>query len=712
MIKDLVNILTPAYNGEKFISRLLDSVLSQTYPYISMIIINDGSTDKTKEIVEQYIPKFKKKNFNLIIYDQINGGVSNAINNGLKIVDGEFLVWPDIDDWYASPNAIEKLVNALKSHDDDVAVARCAYNRINENKMNLIRVDYPCMGNEPKNIFEEAVKGSQHFWLEPGGWMIKTKFLDEFIPHREIYQSRLTGQNTQILWPYLFYKKCISVEEPLFSYLIRKNSHSRAFFSNLELKIKQQDEIYDTFKTVLKSIKGLDENKAKSLLINRKINLLKQKYHYLRLAGKWKEMHECYNQIHDLNKGHSINKKMRIKNIISYIPIIRDLLLKKKKKTLINIFIVLSLIINIIFATMYTSPKIARKYYNYKFTPISYNSEKDFENKFRASTLTLLNDNIATDESIIYYHKIDDFIHHILKGKELYSVFEYGEFGYFLHYLFQYAATNGDEKTLKEIKRRIDYGLLKQTGDFQVVRNDQCAYGCILLDLYNKYGDNKYKKIVDKMVNRLDSIDKTDGIVKYREYVHRQDVDCIGLVCPFLNMYSQIFKDNRTNEISAKMINQYARYGMDYYTGLPSQAYDTKSKIKIGYANWGRGCGWLCLGLSNVNKNYLDSISLKRISTLDSTLISMAPLYGQYLGQENESNIDMSSTIFILYYLKTKNIINLSKKEFINVISTYVSSDGFIKYNSPSISRPKEKPNSFQNHHVGQALALLMLTMQ
>ena len=140
---------------------------------------------------------------------------------------------------------------------------------------------------------------------------------------------------------------------------------------------------------------------------------------------------------------------------------------------------------------MYTSPKIARKYYNYKFTPISYNSEKDFENKFRASTLTLLNDNIATDESIIYYHTIDDFIHHILKGKELYSVFEYGEFGYFLHYLFQYAATNGDEKTLKEIKRRIDYGLLKQTGDFQVVRNDQCAYGCILLDLYNKYGDNR-----------------------------------------------------------------------------------------------------------------------------------------------------------------------------------------------------------------------------
>lgn len=713
MTKDLVNILTPAYNGEKFISRLLDSVLSQTYPHISMIIINDGSTDKTKEIIEKYIPKFKKKNFDLKLYNQINGGLSNAINNGLKFVDGEFLVWPDIDDWYASPNAIEKLVNALKSHGDDVAVARCGYNRIHEDNMNLIRIDYPCMNKDPQNIFEEAVKGSPNFWLEPGGWMIKTKFLDEFIPHREIHQSRLTGQNTQILWPYLFYKKCISVEEPLFSYLIRKNSHSRAFFNNLDLKVKQQDEIYDTFKAVLKSIKELDENKAKSLLVNRKINLLKKKYYYLCLAGKWKEMHKCYKQICNINKEHSISKKMKIKNIISYIPIIRDFLFKKdKKKISISILIILSLFINIIFTIIYVSPKIARKYYNYEFKSINYYDENDFENKFKSSTLTLLNDNIATDESIIYYHTIDDFMHHILKGKELYSVFQYGEFGYFLHYLFQYATNKGDEQTLKRIKDRIDNDLLKQTEVFQISRNDQCAYGCILLDLYNKYGDKKYKKIVDKMINRLDSIDKIDGIVKYREYAHRQDVDCIGLVCPFLNMYSSVFNNHRTNEISAKMINQYAKYGMDHYTGLPSQAYDTKSNIKVGYANWGRGCGWLCLGLSNVNTNYLDSISLKRIATLDSTLISMGPLYGQYLGQQNESNIDMSSTIFILYYLKNKNIIHLNKKDFINTISAYVSSDGFIKYNSPSISRPKEKPNTFQKHHVGQALALLMLTME
>lgn len=714
MIKDLVTILTPAYNGEHLIIRLLDSILLQTYPHISMVVINDGSTDNTQKIVESYIPKFIHKGYQLTIHSQPNGGLSNAINNGLKYVEGEFLVWPDIDDWYASSEAISKLVAALKSYGDDVAVARCAYNRIKEEDMTVIRVDYPCMGNQPANIFEDAVKGAEHFWLEPGGWMIKTKFLDEFIPHREIYQSRLTGQNTQILWPYLFYKKCVAVEEPLFSYLIRKNSHSRAFFRDLDVKIKQQEEIYATFKAVLCSIRGLDQNTADELLINRRIYLLRLEYGYLQLAGRWNEMHKCYNQIKKISPNHSIGKRMKIKNMISFIPFARDIILNKKlnRRFLLTTLLIISLLINIIGIGIYMSPKIARKYYQCSFKPINYNSENDFEVKLRESTLSLLGDNVATDESVIYYHTVDDFLHHILKGNKLYSVFEYGEFGYFLHYLFQYALSRDNEPIMDEIKDRVDNGLLKGKDQLLISRNDQCSYGCILLDLYDKYGEQKYKKIADKMINRLDSIDKVDGIVKYRENTHRQDVDGIGLVCPFLNMYSSCFKDKRSAEIAAKMINQYARFGMDDSTGLPSQAYDTNSKVKIGYANWGRGCGWLCLGLSNLDKNYLDSTSVRKIRCLNKTLISMAPLYGQYLGQGDESKVDMSSTIFILYYLKNDRLLRLTNDKFIRTISSYVGSDGYLKYNSPTISRPNELPNAFQKHHVGQALALYILTLK
>lgn len=713
MIKDLVNILTPAYNGEKLITRLLDSVLLQDYPYISMIVINDGSTDRTQNIVEQYIPRFTEKGFQLKLFNQPNGGQANAINNGLKHVDGEFLVWPDSDDWYASPSAISKLVEALKSYDDEVAVAYCAYNRVLEDGMKLIRTDYPCLTPNPSNIFEDAVRGGAHFWLEPGGWMIKTKFLDEFIPNREIYQSRLTGQNTQILWPYLFYKKCISVEEPLFSYLIRKNSHSRAFFKDLDVKIKQQEEIYATFIAVLHSIKGLDRKTAEKLLITRRKYLLTQKFQYLQLAGRWDEMHKCYNQIKNLYINQSVERKIKIKNIISFIPLIRDIILNRRlnKKALFLILLIISVLINIIGIFIFVSPKIMRKYYQYSFEPINCNTENAFEARLKKSTLIMLEDNVATDESVIYYHTIDDFIHHVLK-RDKHSVFQYGEFGYFLHYLFQYSLYKGDEQIMNKIKDKVDKELLNAQGHLLISRNDQCSYGCILLDLYNKFGEQKYKISADKILNRLDSIDKVDGIVKYRENTHRQDVDVIGLVCPFLNMYSSQFKSKRCSEIAANMINQYARYGMDESTGLPSQAYDTNSKIKIGYANWGRGCGWFCLGISDLEKNNLDSISTKKIERLNKTLISMAPLYEQYIGQKDESKIDMSSTIFILYYLKKNHLLRFTKSSFIKTISPYISSDGYVKYNSPSIGRAYEIPNAFQKHHVSQALALYMLTLK
>jgi len=66
MNEKLVSIITPCYNGEKFINRYLDSLLGQTYSNIEIIFINDGSTDKTEEIVFSYKDNFKKKGIKFI----------------------------------------------------------------------------------------------------------------------------------------------------------------------------------------------------------------------------------------------------------------------------------------------------------------------------------------------------------------------------------------------------------------------------------------------------------------------------------------------------------------------------------------------------------------------------------------------------------------------------------------------------------------------
>ena len=103
MSQDLVSILTPCYNTGKYIHRLLDSVLSQTYSAIEMIVVDDGSTDNSKDIIKSYIPKFEARGYELKYLYQENSGQSVAIQKGLHLVNvwgiersGLLVGWSDV----------------------------------------------------------------------------------------------------------------------------------------------------------------------------------------------------------------------------------------------------------------------------------------------------------------------------------------------------------------------------------------------------------------------------------------------------------------------------------------------------------------------------------------------------------------------------------------------------------------------------------------
>ena len=115
MIEDLVSIIVPCYNGEKYISRFLDSIINQTYKKIELIIIDDGSTDNTHIIIEGYREKLKNEGMNLKYIYQTNQGQAEALNKGLEIVMGEYLTWLDSDD-ILTKDSIEKKVNFLKKN--------------------------------------------------------------------------------------------------------------------------------------------------------------------------------------------------------------------------------------------------------------------------------------------------------------------------------------------------------------------------------------------------------------------------------------------------------------------------------------------------------------------------------------------------------------------------------------------------------------------
>ncbi len=124
----LISIIVPAYNVEKYIKTCLDSLINQTYSNFEIIVINDGSTDQTEEILRSYQsnPKFR-------IYSQKNGGLSAARNRGIKLANGELVCFIDSDDSVKS-DYLEKLV-APFIEDVDVDITVCGYQEKFENSV-------------------------------------------------------------------------------------------------------------------------------------------------------------------------------------------------------------------------------------------------------------------------------------------------------------------------------------------------------------------------------------------------------------------------------------------------------------------------------------------------------------------------------------------------------------------------------------------------
>lgn len=116
----LISVIVPAYNVEKYIKTCLNSLINQTYSNFEIIVINDGSTDQTEEILRSYQsnPKFR-------IYSQENGGISAVRNRGIKLANGELVCLIDGDDSVKS-DYLEKLA-APFFEDLDVDITVCGY---------------------------------------------------------------------------------------------------------------------------------------------------------------------------------------------------------------------------------------------------------------------------------------------------------------------------------------------------------------------------------------------------------------------------------------------------------------------------------------------------------------------------------------------------------------------------------------------------------
>ena len=114
-MESIVSVIVPVYNVRRYLGACVDSLLGQTWPCLEVILVNDGSTDGSEQLCDEYADRDSR----VKVIHQINAGAANAKNAGLDVAHGDYIAFMDSDDW-AEPDWLEKMLSAAKAKDADV----------------------------------------------------------------------------------------------------------------------------------------------------------------------------------------------------------------------------------------------------------------------------------------------------------------------------------------------------------------------------------------------------------------------------------------------------------------------------------------------------------------------------------------------------------------------------------------------------------------
>jgi glycosyltransferase involved in cell wall biosynthesis len=211
---DLISVIIPVYNVEKYLRKCIDSVICQTYLNLEIILVDDGSPDLCPQICEEYAKRDKR----IRVIHQKNGGLSAARNAGIHAANGEYIGFLDSDD-YIAPSMYELLIDSIHRYDADVAVCNFEYVEEDGN----IRYSASPVKNEILTK-EQALKK-----LEEASWWYYVTAWNKLY-HRSIFNEILfpVGKlhEDQFIVHEVFCqcKRIVTLEEKLYFYVQRENS--------------------------------------------------------------------------------------------------------------------------------------------------------------------------------------------------------------------------------------------------------------------------------------------------------------------------------------------------------------------------------------------------------------------------------------------------------------------------------------------------------
>lgn len=285
-----ISIIVPIYNGEKYLKKCILSLINQNLKDIEIILINDGSKDKTNEICNELSMRYK----NIRYYKIINSGCSFARNLGIKKAEGEYLTFVDADDWIDKDMYLNMYNKAIKEKLD---ILICGYKKTNL-KGEILNEKLPELKNNPQDYIEFK----SEWFNSPGNKIYKTSLVKE--NNIKFLEGCHMGEDMVFNVKAFNHAKEISIiKKSYYNYYVNENSVTR----NPEKRI----EIY----TAIKEIKriGIKSKKIDECIRYHgilypfgTIELVKEN------KGNWKEYYEKY-----LKEIKYFNQDLSIKSLIT-----------------------------------------------------------------------------------------------------------------------------------------------------------------------------------------------------------------------------------------------------------------------------------------------------------------------------------------------------------------------------------------------------------
>lgn len=220
----IISIIIPVYNVEKYLSKCLDSIISQTYKQLEIIIIDDGSTDNSGIICDEYALMDNR----IIVIHQPNGGLSAARNSGLNIAKGEFVMFVDSDDFVESAFCEKPLNIALR---ENVDIVTFGYFQISKKSTKVNRTNNPRIVQASEAIklsitLDDVIHG--YVWNK----FYRRNLFDEIrFPVGRTFEDQ--GVNYLL---YHFARIIYMSDEVLYHYCRRDNSISKNYYSPRSIK--------------------------------------------------------------------------------------------------------------------------------------------------------------------------------------------------------------------------------------------------------------------------------------------------------------------------------------------------------------------------------------------------------------------------------------------------------------------------------------------